>query len=170
MTSRTLFRTTSALLSGCAPGSYPGTAYIDHLSSAMGLLAAGICLVLKPVPAQALNTAMPEEHKGQLRYALRSGVLPLDSLFCDWRGELAQQERAYSLALRVLPTGTAVVVLIDGCGIPRDPAGGPFFLVSAIVTATFGLAAFGFSVVRLANACVVEGKLREQICLLNSYL
>lgn len=55
--------------------------------------------------AQTLNPAISEGHKGQLRYALRSGVLPLASLFSDWRDALEQQERAYSLALRALPPG-----------------------------------------------------------------
>lgn len=149
---------------------YPGTTYKNHLSSAVQLLAAGIFLVLRPLPARALNATMPEEHRGQLRYALRSGVLPLASLFSDWRDELAQQGRAYSLALRVLPTGTAVVILVDVYGILRDPAGRLFFLWCAVAAATFGVAAFAFSAVRLKNIYVVEGKLRDQIRVLNAHL
>jgi hypothetical protein len=149
---------------------YPGTTYKNHLSSAVQLLAAGIFLVVRPLPAQALNATIPEEHRGQLRYALRSGVLPLASLFSDWRDELAQQVRAYSLALRVLPTGTAVVILFDVYGILRDPVGRLFFLWCAVAAATFGVAAFAFSAVRLKNIYVVEGKLRDQIRLLNTHL
>jgi hypothetical protein len=149
---------------------YPGTTYLDHLSSAVGLLAAAILLVLKPLPAQARPAAMPEGHQDQLKYALRSGALPLASLFSDWRDELAQQGRTYSLALRALPAGTAVVILFDGYGILRDPAGGLFFLCCAVATAVWGLAVFAFSAVRLNNIEAVEGKLREQIRILDAHL
>lgn len=148
---------------------YPGTTYMDHLSSAVGLLAAGILLALKPLPAQALPAAMPEEHRDQLKYALRSGALPLASLFSDWREELAQQERTYSLALRALPAGTVVVTLIDVYGIFRDTDGGLFFLWCAVATAGLGVAVFAFSAVRLTNIYAVEGKLREQIRLLDAH-
>jgi hypothetical protein len=149
---------------------YPGTTCVDHLSSAAGLLAAGIVLALRPLPAQALPAAMPEGHQDQLRYALRSGVLPLASLFSDWRDELAQQGRTYSLALRALPAGIAVVILIDGYGMLRDPAGRLFFLCCAVATAILGVAVFAFSAVRLKNIDAVEGKLREQIRLLDAHL
>jgi len=148
---------------------YPGTTYVDHLSSAVGFLAAGILLVLKPLPAQALPAAMPEEHQDQLKYALRSGALPLASLFSDWRDELAQQAWAYSLALRVLPAGASVVILIDVYGIFRDPGWGLLYLWCAIATATLGVAVFAFSAVRLKNVDAVEGKLREQIRLLDGH-
>jgi hypothetical protein len=148
---------------------YPGTTYADHLSSAVGLLAAGILLVLKLLPDQALPAALPEGHQDQLKYALRSGVLPLASLFSDWRDELAQQGRTYSLALRALPAGTAVVILIDGYGILRDPGGGLFLLCCAAATALLGVAVFAFSAVRLKNIYAMEGKLREQIRLLDAH-
>jgi hypothetical protein len=149
---------------------YPGTTYMNHLSSAVGLLAAGILLVLKPLPPRALPAALPEEHRDHLEYALRSGVLPLASLFSDWREELAQQGRAYSLVLRALPAGTTAVILIDGYGMLRDPAGRLFFLWCAVATALLGVAVFAFSAVRLKNINAVEGKLREQIRLLDAHL
>jgi hypothetical protein len=147
---------------------YPGTTCIDAASSAVGLLAAVILLVLKPLPTRALPAAIPEGHQDQLKYALRSGVLPLASLFSDWRDELAQQGRRYSLALRALPAGTSVVILIDVYGILRDQAGRLFFLWCAVATATLGVAVFAFAAVRLKNIAAVEGKLREQIRLLDS--
>lgn len=112
---------------------------------------------------------MPEGYQDQLKYAIRSGVLPLASLFSDWRDELAQQREAYSLALRALPAVTAVVTLIDVYGVLRDPAGGLFFLCCAVATATLGVAVFALSAVRLRNIYAVEGKLREQILLLDRH-
>ncbi|MBT2523832.1 hypothetical protein [Arthrobacter sp. ISL-28] len=147
---------------------HPGSTYLDHLSSAVNLVAEGILLVLKPVPAPALDASLPAEHQNQLRYALRSGVLPLASLFSDWRVDLGQWERTYSLALTVLPSATAGAVLLDLYGVLRDPAGGLFFLVSAVTAAATGVAAFAFAAVRFRNVQVVEGKLREQIRLLEA--
>ena len=58
---------------------YPGTTRKNHLPSVVQVLVIGIVLVLRPLPAQVLKATMPEEHRSQLRYALRSGVLPLVS-------------------------------------------------------------------------------------------
>ncbi|MET4589777.1 hypothetical protein ABIA70_001374 [Arthrobacter sp. 754] len=149
---------------------YPGTTCMDHVSSAVGLFAAGTLLVLKPLPARALPSTLPEEHREHVKYALRSGVLPLASLFSDWRDELAQRRRAYSLAIRALPAGTALVIVIDGYGILRDPAGSLFFLCCAVATAILGVAVFAISAVRLTNIDAVERKLREQIRLLDARL
>jgi hypothetical protein len=100
-------------------------------------------------------------------YALSTGALPLASLFSDWRDELAQQRRAHALGLRILPTGTAVVILSDVYGIFRDPTGDLFFLWCAVTAAALGVVAFAFLTVRLRNIYVVEDKLRDQIGLLN---
>jgi hypothetical protein len=145
---------------------YPGTTYMDHLSSTV-VLFAGLLPALKPLSGRTMPDAMPEGYQDQLKYAARSGVLPLASLFGDWRDELAQQRETYSLALRALPAVTAVVILIDVYGVLRDPAGGLFFLCCAVATATLGVAVFAFSAVRLRNIYAVEGKLREQILLLH---
>lgn len=112
---------------------------------------------------------MPEGHQDQLKYALRSGVLPLASLFSDWRDELAQQARTYSLALRALPAGTAALTFIDGYGFFRDPDSGLLFLCCAVATATLGIAVFAFSAARLKSIEALEAKLREQIHLLDNH-
>lgn len=145
---------------------YPGTTYMDHLSSTV-VLFAGLLPALKPLPGRTMPDAMPEGYQDQLKYAIRCRVLPLASLFGDWRDELAQQRETYSLALHALPAVTAVVILIDVYGVLRDPAGGLFFLCCAVATATLGVAVFAFSAVRLRNIYAVEGKLREQILLLH---
>jgi hypothetical protein len=101
---------------------HPGTTYTDHLSSAVHLLAAALFLTLRPLPP--VKAALPEEHQDLFRYALRSGVLPIASLFSDWSHELARLAKAQILALRVLPTGTVLAILLDVYGvtlIPREP-------------------------------------------------
>lgn len=131
--------------------------------SAVNLLTGGILLVLKPLPALVLNAAISGEHKDQMRYALSSGVLPLASLFSDWRGDLARWEMTYSLALTVLPSATAAAVFLDLYGSLHDPAGALFFLVWAVIAAATGVATYAFAAIRCRNVKLVEDKLREQI-------
>lgn len=148
---------------------YPGTSYANHLSSVVHLLATGLFLVLTPLPAQAVKATVPEEHKDQLRYALRSGVLPLASIFSDWSNELAWRRRAHSLALRVLPAGTVVAILLDVYGILLNPADHQIFLCCAAAAIAFGVAAIAFSAVRLRNIFVLEHKLKHQMRLLEAH-
>jgi hypothetical protein len=120
---------------------------IQTLSSAVHLLAAALFLTLRPLPP--VKAALPEEHQDVFRYALRSGVLPIASLFSDWRHEVARQAAAQILALRVLPTGTVLAILPDVYGIYLDPEGRHFFLSCAAATTAFAAAAFTLSAVRL---------------------
>jgi hypothetical protein len=143
---------------------HPGTTYTDHLSSAVHLLAAALFLTLRPAPPS--KTALPEEHQDLFRYALRSGVLPIGSLFSDWSHELAHGARAQILALRVLPAGTGLAILLDVYGLHLDPTGRLFFLSCAAATTAFAAAAFTLSAVRLRNISVIEAKLDHQIRLL----
>ncbi len=148
---------------------YPGTSYANHLSSVVHLLATGLFLVLTPLPAQAMKATVPEEHKDQLRYALRSGALPLASIFSDWSNELAWRGRAHLLALRVLPAGTVAAIILDVYGILVSPADREFFLCCAAAAVAFGVAAIAFSAVRLRNIFVLEHKLRHQMRLLEEH-
>lgn len=88
------------------------------------------------------------------------------SLFSDWSHELAQGARAQILALRLLPTGTGLAILLDVYGMHLDPGGRIFFLSCAVGTTVFAAAAFTLSVVRLKNTCVIEAKLQHQTRLL----
>lgn len=143
---------------------HPGTTYTDHVSSAIHLVAAALFLTLRPLlPAK---TALPEEHQDLFRYALRSGVLPIASLFSDWRHELAKGAKAQILALRVLPAGTGLAILLDVYGMHLDPGGRHFFLSCAAATTVFAAAAFTVSAVRLKGICLIEAKLNHQIRLL----
>jgi hypothetical protein len=143
---------------------HPGTTYTDHLSCAVHLLAAALFLTLRPLPS--VKAELPEEHQALFRYALRSGVLPIASLFSDWSHELARLAKVQISALRVLPIWTVLAILLDVYGVHLDPAGDHFFLWCAVATTAFAATAFTFSAVRLRNICVIEAKLRHQIRLL----
>lgn len=146
--------------------SNPGTTYADHLSSAMLLLGAALLLILSPLPPGTVTDAVPEEHNEVFRYALRSGTLPIASLFSDWKGEIARRRRVLQLVLRALPTGTSVVIALELYGTLIDPAGDGFFLLAAGITAVFGAAMLAVTAIRLRNLCAVEDRLRNQTRLL----
>lgn len=79
---------------------HPGTTYTDHLPSAILLLVTGLGLTLTPLPPDTTKNTVPEEHKVMLAYAIRTGALPIASLFSDWRSEVARRGRTYSSTLR----------------------------------------------------------------------
>lgn len=147
---------------------HPGTTYTDHLPSAILLLITGLALALSPLQPDRMKDTVPEEHKDALAYAIRTGALPIASLFSDWRSDVDRQGRTYSRALRILPTATAVALSLDLYAGRIDPAGSPFFLLAAAATLTFGLGTYVFSAVRLTNICRLENKLCRQVRLLDS--
>lgn len=147
---------------------HPGSTYTDHLPSAILLLVTGLALTLTPLPPDTTKNTVPKEHKDVLAYAIRTGALPIASLFSDWRSEVARQGRTYSRALRILPTATAVAITLDLYAVLIDPAGSLFFLLSVAATLTFGLGTYVFSAVRLTNTCLLEDKLCHQIRLLEA--
>lgn len=147
---------------------HPGSTYTDHLPSAILLLVTGLALTLTPLQHDTTKGTVPEEHKDVLAYAIRTGALPVASLFSDWRSEVKRRGRTYSSALRILPTATAVATALDLYAVLIDPAGAFFFLLSAAATLTFGLGAYAFFAVRLTNTRLLEDKLCRQVRLLEA--
>ncbi|WP_258804300.1 hypothetical protein [Pseudarthrobacter sp. NS4] len=132
------------------------------------MLITGLALTLSPLPPDTTKDTVPEEHKDVFAYAIRTGALPIASLFSDWRSEVARQGSTYSSTLRILPTATAVATALDLYAVLIDPAGSLFFLLSAAATLTFGLGTYVFSAVRLTNARLLEDKLCRQVRLLKA--
>lgn len=145
---------------------HPGTRYTDHLPTAISVLITGLALMFSPRQRDTTKDRVPEEHKESLAYAIRTGTLPIASLFADWRSELADRMTAYSSTLRILPTATAGATALDLYAVLTDPTGDLFFLVSAAATLTFGLGIHVFAIVRLTNTRMLEDKLSRQIRLL----
>lgn len=147
---------------------HPGTRYTDHLPTAISVLITGLALMFSPRQCDTTKDRMPEEHKESLAYAIRTGTLPIASLFSDWRSEVANHMTAYSSTLRILPTATAGSTALDLYAVLIDPTGGLFFLVSAAATLAFGLGIHVFALVRLTNTRILEDKLSRQIHLLEA--
>ena len=143
----------------------PGTTYLDHLPAAIPMLGA-LVLLIAPSRGTGPDGALPDEHVDVFRYAIRSGVLPIASLFSDWRCELERRRSLLELVRRVLPTATGTACALDLYGALLDPAGRVFFLASAVAAATFGVAVYSLSSVRLGNIGLVGERLRLQTRLL----
>jgi hypothetical protein len=136
------------------------------LPGAISLLASGLLLLIAPTTGISQDRALPDDHFQVFRYALRSGVLPIASLFSGWNGELARQRNLLKKARRSLPIGTGAVLTMDMYGILVDPKGHDFFLVLALASMVVGVTAFSTLTIRLQNILAVEERLRLQTQLL----
>jgi hypothetical protein len=141
---------------------HPGTTYLDHLGATIPLLWGGLLLLITPSPCTASNRSLPDEHIGLFRYAIRSGALPIASLFSDWTRPLEQLRNLLKIVLRSLPITTGAALATDLYGMLIDPKGYAFFLVSALAAMLFSLAAFSQSAVGLKTIQAVEERLRRQ--------
>ncbi|ACL39700.1 hypothetical protein Achl_1717 [Pseudarthrobacter chlorophenolicus A6] len=147
---------------------HPGTMYPDHLAGAFTVVAAGILLLIRPSSAPGPRKRLPEAHVAAFRYAVRSGVLPLTSLFSDWSGELAHHRFLLKSALRGLPGVTWAVLIMDLYGMLAYTKDVAFFLSCALAAAGFSLAAFSRATIALTNVFALEHHLRHQQQLLDA--
>ncbi|MET3934642.1 hypothetical protein [Arthrobacter sp. OAP107] len=141
---------------------HPGTTYLDHLAATIPLLCGALFLLITPSSCTEPNRSLPDEHVDVFRYAIRSGALPIASLFSDWTRPLEQLRNLLKIVLRYLPITTVAALAMDLHGILIDPKGHAFFLVSALAAILFSLAAFSQSAVGLKNIQAVEARLRSQ--------
>src|SRR6478609_1782454 len=109
---------------------HPGTTYLDHVAATSALLCGVAFLLIAPSPRTDPDGSLPDEHIDVFRYAIRSGVLPIASLFSDWTRPLEQLRNVLAVVLRILPVITGAAVVMDLYGILLDPQGHVFFLVS----------------------------------------
>lgn len=149
---------------------HPGTTFLDHLSGALTLLGAGLLLMVQRPAGLEHRRALPREHVEAFRYAIRSGALPLASLFSDWSGELAHHRFLLKTALRCLPAVTCAVLAMDLYGMLMYAEDQSFFLISALAAAVSGMAAFSRATIALRNVQVLENRLRQQQQLLDAPL
>lgn len=147
---------------------HPGTTFLDHLSAAITLLGAGFLLMVRGPAGYEYRRSLPREHVEAFRYAVRSGVLPLASLFSDWSGELAQHRFLLHTVLRGLPAVTCAVLALDLYGMLMYAEDQVFFLISALCAAISGMAAFSRATIALRNVHVLENRLRQQRQLLDA--
>ena len=149
---------------------HPRTPFLDHLNGAFMLLGAGLLLTVRRPAGGQHRRALPSEHVQAFRYAIRSGALPLASLFSDWSGELAHHRFLLEAALRCLPAARCAVLAMDLYGMLLYAEEQAFFLISALTTAVSGLAAFSHATIALTNVRVLENRLRQQQQLLDASL
>lgn len=149
---------------------HPDSTCVDQFSGAFTLTGGGFLLILRPSKATQSGSALPAAHADAFRYAIRSGVLPLASLFSDWSGELAHHRFLLTAALRGLPAVTWGVLATNFYGMLVHADIRLFFLISALASTLFNLAAFSFATIALGNVHALENRLRQQRQLLNAPL
>ncbi|KRE75136.1 MULTISPECIES: hypothetical protein [Micrococcaceae] len=141
---------------------HPGTTVLEHLSEAFALIGGGLLLMVRRPTGREHRRALPREHTEAFRYALRTGTLPLASLFSDWSGELAHHRFLLRTALRCVPALTWTALIMDLYGMLMYAEVLAFFLISALAAAVSGMAAFSRGTIALGNIHVLENRLRLQ--------
>ncbi|CCQ44457.1 hypothetical protein ARTSIC4J27_383 [Pseudarthrobacter siccitolerans] len=144
----------------------PGTAYWDLLRGNLPVSCGLFLFVLIPSPILKPASALPEDQMRCFQYAVRTGILPLASLFRDWTTELAECRRGLERVLRALP---ATILVSFGSTVYAAavlPGSYGYFLMNAAMSVFLGLVLIELTRARLRNV----GSLEEQLQLQNHYL
>jgi hypothetical protein len=115
---------------------------------------------------RAARLPLPEDQMRCFRYAARTGVLPLASLFRDWTTELTECRRGLERVLRALPATILVSFGSTVYGAAVLPGSYGYFLTNAVMSVFLGLVLIEQTRARLRNV----GSLEEQLQLQNHYL
>jgi hypothetical protein len=141
---------------------HPSSNFLDHLSGAVTLFIVGFLLIGRPATGSRSHQALPREHVDAFKYAIRTGKLPLTSLFSNWSSELAQCRVLLDTALRILPAVTCAVLALNLYGMLIYAEDLAFFLFSALAAGVASLATFSSAAMALRNVHDLEGQLRTQ--------
>lgn len=144
----------------------PETAYWDLLRGNLPIFCGLFLFVLIPSPILKPASALPEDQMRCFRYAARTGILPLASLFRDWTTELTECRRGLERVLRALP---ATILVSFGSTVYAAavlPGSYGYFLTNAAMSVFLGLVLIELTRARLRNV----GSLEEQLQLQNHYL
>lgn len=147
---------------------HPGTTCVEHLPATLTILAGLLLLLIRPATLLEPQTPLPEAHVEVFRYAIRSGVLPIASLFSDWSDHLVQVDRLLNKAISALPLVSGTAMAVSLCGMIMHAESYIFFLGSTLAAAVFGLAAFAQATTARNNITAIAGRLRAQERLLSS--
>jgi hypothetical protein len=144
----------------------PGTVYWDLLWGNLPIFCGLFLFVLVPSPILKPASALSEDQMRCFRYAVRTGMLPLASLFRDWTTELIQCRRGLERALRALPASILVSAGSAVYAAAALPGSYGYFLTSAAMAVFLGVVLMEQTRGRLQNICSLE----EQLQLQNLYL
>ncbi|KUM32802.1 hypothetical protein [Arthrobacter sp. EPSL27] len=122
----------------------PGTSFQDHLWPWGAVFAVGttVSTFLSPLLMKAVlkdDHSLSEEQTAVLDVALRTGVLPLASLFADWGPALSRRRRDMVSGRWLGPILAAGLIALNIYDSLVNPAGAWFYWVSALFYAALAV-------------------------------
>lgn len=141
---------------------HPGTSHWDHLWENLPLLGGLLLFVLTPSPFLRSAYTLSNDQMRCFRYAIRTGTLPLASLFSDWTTDLMGSRRSLETLLNALPA--AILVSAGSTAYATSLVHGSYtyFLTSAASSVFLGIVLFKLAAVRLRNICLLQEQLQVQ--------
>jgi ABC-type siderophore export system fused ATPase/permease subunit len=125
-----------------------------------------LLFVLIPSPVLKPACTLSEDHMLCFAYAVRTGILPLASLFTDWTTELKGWRCGLERVLNVLPAATMISAGSSIYLAALVPGSYACFLTSAALSVFLGILLIKLISARLRNICSIE----EQLHLQKQYL
>ncbi len=122
----------------------PGTSFRDELWPAAVFFAVAITVstLLSPLLERAIlkdDARLSDEQAASLEWALRTGALPLATLFADWGPALEKRRRDLVFGQRLGPIFMAGLIALNVYDSSVDPDGLWFYWISAIVYAVLAV-------------------------------
>jgi hypothetical protein len=139
-----------------------GGRQLEEMWGSVPVLYELLLFVLVPSPVFRPAGTLSEDHEPSFQYAVRTGTLPLASLFGDWTEELMERRCGLERALRALPT---CMVISAGCILDATadrPTGCEYFIACGATAVFLGIVLMNMVNARLANLCSLEVQLQLQ--------
>lgn len=144
----------------------PGTSFRDHLWPWGAVFAVGVTvstlfspLLMKASPQD--DDILSDEQTAALELALRTGVLPLASLFADWGPALSKRRRDLMSGRWMGPILMAGVIALNVYASLVDPDSAWFYWISALLYAVLAVTGEVTSRRRLRRIRALEHQFEE---------
>lgn len=134
----------------------------DQFRENLPLFCGMLLFVLIPTPALKSPGTLPEHQMLCLRYAARTGLLPLASLFTDWTTELKGWRRGLEIVLKALPATTLISAGSSIYIAATVPGSCAYLLMAASLSVFLGILLIKLIEARLRNICSIEEQLQLQ--------
>lgn len=140
----------------------PGMGHWDLLWGNLPVFCGLFLFVLSPSPILKPACALSDDQMRCFRYAVRTGILPLASLFSDWTTELIEWRSGLERVLRALPAAILISAASTVYAAAVLNLSYAYFLTSAAVPVFLDLVLIELIKASLRNVCSLEEQLQLQ--------
>ncbi|MDQ0691014.1 hypothetical protein [Arthrobacter sp. W4I7] len=140
----------------------PESSQADQLWGNLPVLCGLLLFVLIPSPVLKPACTLSEDHRPPFQYAVRTGVLPLASLFSDWTTELTDWRCGLEKLLDALPAAILISAGSPVYAAAVIPVNSAYFLTCAATSGFLGIVLIEWLKARFRNVCSLEEQLKLQ--------